>query len=416
MQEKEKKVLRFCAVLIVAVITGCLAGCGSSGSGGAKSFVVTDPGNNRVLIYNQPNSTNQAATVVLGQPDAVSNIANNGGRSASTMSFPSGVARGTQHELIVVEEGNCRVLLFQSPLTTGMAATTILGQPGGVTANCLGGSAATAAGLYFPTGAAMDSHGNLWVADQSNSRVVKYPPPFTPGMAASVALGQTTTDGASGTYGCNQVGNGPLPHKPGAPTPSPTSSTLCYPPHVAFDSTGDLWVVDAYNNRVLMYPPAEQKQGGMATLVIGQQNFLSGRSGTTSTTLYYPWDLAFDSDGNLWVADYLNERVLEYQPPFTTGMAASAVLGQTDFVSATGGTSATGFDGPSGLAFDFSGNLAVADFNNNRTLIFPPSEQVTAGSGTVVLGQPDLASGNKNQGGSTSAVTQWLPQGVVAYQ
>jgi len=68
------------------------------------------------------------------------------------------------------------------------------------------------------------------------------------------------------------------------------------------------------------------------------------------------------------------------------------------------------------LAFDFLGNLAVADFNNNRTLIFPPSEQVTGGSGTVVLGQPDLASGNKNQGGSTSAVTQWLPQGVVAYQ
>ncbi len=97
-------------------------------------------------------------------------------------------------------------------------------------------------------------------------------------------------------------------------------------------------------------------------------------------------------------------------------MAASAVLGQTDFVSATSGTSATKYDGPSGLAFDFSGNLAVADLNNNRTLIFPPSEQVTGGSGTVVLGQPDLASGDKNQGGSTSAVTEWLPQGVVTYR
>ena len=332
------------------------------------------------------------------------------------MSFPSGVAEGTQHELIVLDEGSCRVLIFQSPLTTGMAATTILGQPDESTANCLGGSAATAAGLYFPTGAAMDSQGNLWVADQSNSRVLEYQPPFTAGMAASVALGQTATDGATGTYGCNQVGNGKLPHKPGGPPPSPTSGTLCYPSRVAFDSKGDLWVADAYNNRVLMYPPVEQKQGGVATVVIGQQNFQANRSDTTSTTLYYPWDLAFDSNGNLWVADYLNERVLEYQPPFTTGMAASAVLGQTDFGSATSGTSATKFDGPLGLAFDFSGNLAVADYNNNRTLIFPQSEQFTGGSGTVVLGQPDLVSGDKNQGGSASAVTEWLPQGVVAYR
>jgi NHL repeat-containing protein len=416
MQEIEKKVLRFCVVFIAAVTTGCLTGCGSGGSGASpKSLAVTDPGNNRVLIYNLPNSTNQAATMVVGQPDAVSNTANNGGRSASTMSFPTGVVEGTQHELVVADEGNCRVLIFQAPLTSGMAATTILGQPDEVTANCLGGSAATAAGLYFPTGAAFDKHGNLWVADQNNSRVLEYQPPFTSGMAASVALGQTATDGASGTYGCNQVGHG-APHPPGGPPPAATSGTLCYPPHLAFDSTGDLWVVDAYNNRVLMYPPAEQKQGGVATVVLGQQNFLSSKNGTTNATLYYPWDLAFDSAGNMWVADYLNERVLKYQPPFTTGMAASAVLGQTDFVTSTGGTSATKFDGPSGLAFDFSGNLAVADANNNRSLIFPTSEQVTGGSGTIALGQPNLTSGNQNQGGSTSDVTEWLPQGLVAYR
>ena len=410
MQAKEKKLLELCVVLI---ITGCLAGCGSSRSSGSNTtfLAVSDPGNNRVLIYQRPNSTNQDATVVLGQPNAVSNTANTGGRSASTLSFPAGVAAGTQHELIVVDEDNCRVLIFQSPLTTGMTATTILGQPDGGTANCLGGSAAKAASLYYPTGAAMDSQGNLWVADWSNSRVLEYQPPFTSGMAASVALGQTATDGSSGTYGCNRAGRSGH-----GPSPSPTAGTLCYPTHVAFDSAGDLWVVDTANNRVLMYPPAEQKQGGMATAVIGQQNFGSDTRGVASTTLYYPSDLAFDADGDLWVADYLNERVLEYQPPFTTGMPASAVLGQTDFGSATSGTSATKFDGPAGLAFDFAGNLAVADENNNRTLIFPQSEQVTGGSGTLVLGQPDLTSGNNNQGGSTSAVTEWLPQGVVAYR
>jgi hypothetical protein len=414
MKETQQKVIRSYALFTAAIITVCLAGC-AGGGGNTKSLVVADPGNNRVLLYTQPNHTNQGAAVVLGQPDTASNTANNGGVSASTMSYPSGVAQGTKHELIVVEEGNCRVLIFQPPFTTGMSATTILGQPDEGTANCVGGSAASSSGLYFPTGAAMDSHGNLWVADQSNSRVVEYQPPFTPGMAAAVALGQTATDGASGTYDCNQAGGG-APHGKGGPPPTPTAGMLCYPSRLAFDSTGDLWVVDAYNNRVLMYPPEELKQGGMATVVLGQQNFLSDGYGTSETTLYHPWDLAFDSDGNLWLSDYLNERVLKYQPPFTTGMVASEVLGQSDFATATGGTSATKFNGPTGVAIDFSGNLAVTDLYNNRTLLFPPAEQVTGGSATVVLGQQDLNSGSKNQAGSTSAVSEWLPQGVVAHR
>jgi len=306
------------------------------------------------------------------------------------------------------------VLIFQAPLTTGMAAGTVVGQPNAVSANCLSGSSSTASGLNFPTGAAMDGNGNLWVADQSNSRVLKYEPPFSNGMAASLALGQTTTDGASGTYSCNQAGGGPRPH--GGPPPSPTASTLCFPTRVAFDASGNLWVADAYNNRVLMYPPAEQKQGGAATLVIGQQNFLADGSGTTGTTLSHPWDLAFDFQGDLWVADYLNQRVLKYEPPFTIGMTASAVLGQTDFITATGGTSETKFNGPVALSFDTKRNLAVADLNNHRTLIFPPAKQVTDGDATMVLGQPDLTSGTSNQGGAPSAKTEHFPQGVVAYQ
>jgi len=164
-----------------------------------------------------------------------------------------------------------------------------------------------------------------------------------------------------------------------------------------------------------MYPPAQQIQGGAATLVIGQVNFVNAWSGSTEASFGAPADLDFDHRGNLWVSDTTNHRVLKFEPPFVTGMAASAALGQTDPVSSDSGTSASQLKYPYGLAFESSGNLAVTDDGNGRTLIFPKSQQITGGSASVVLGQPDLDSGDANQGGSVSAVTQKGPLGVVAY-
>jgi len=398
----------------LAVMAVCLTGCPldlrTIGSGAVQG--VADTNNHRVLFYQKPSRTNQAAVVVLGQPDEMSDTANNGVPSASTMNNPAGVAVGPNRQLLVMDTFNCRVLAFQPPFSTGMAAIMTIGQLDGATVNCLSPDSATGSTLRFPTGAAMDPNGNLWVADSGDSRVLKYEPPFASGMAASVALGQTATDSASGSYDCNHANGetGPI----GA-YPDPTAGTLCVPTRVAFDSSGNLWVVDQLNQRVLMYPPAQQIQGGVATLVIGQSDFVSYLSGTTEAALGVPMDLAFDRHGNLWVSDIANCRVLKYEPPFVNGMAASAALGQTDLISDDCGTSASQLQYPYGLAFDQSGNLAVTDGGNNRTLSFPKSQQITGGSASMVLGQPDLNSGDANQGGSVSAFTQNSPIGVVAY-
>jgi len=294
-----------------------------------------------------------------------------------------------------------------------MAATTIIGQPDEATGSCLAPDGATASTLRFPSGAAMDPDGNLWVADYGNSRVLKYQPPFTNGMAASVALGQTTTNSTGGSYDCNHANGGVGPI--GA-YPDPTASTLCFPSRVAFDSTGNLWVVDQGNYRVLMYPPAQQMQGGAATLVIGQTDFISALSGSTAAALGSPWDLGFDRFENLWVSDITNNRVLKYQAPFLNGMDASAALGQTDLVSNGFGTSASKLHYPYGLSFDNVGNLLVTDSANNRTLIFSQLEQDTGGSATNALGQRDLVSGTANQGGSPSELTEDNPFGVLEFR
>ena len=82
---------------------------------------------------------------------------------------------------------------------------------------------------------------------------------------------------------------------------------------LGFDSSGNLWVADFGNSRVLMYPKGTGfTNGEAATIVLGQSSFTTDTSDTTATTLRGPFGLAFDSSGNLWVSDQGNSRVLKY--------------------------------------------------------------------------------------------------------
>jgi hypothetical protein len=119
-----------------------------------------------------------------------------------------------------------------------------------------------------------------------------------------------------------------------------------------------------------------------------------------------------DVDGNLWVADGLNNRVLEFKPPFSSGMAASLVLGQPDFKQNFAGSTNAAMKMPTAIAFDGNGTLFVTDQNNNRTLMFaPPFSNGMAA--TSVIGQTDFTSISPNQGGNAQANTQYTPSAVA---
>jgi sugar lactone lactonase YvrE len=303
---------------------------------------VADAYGNRVLEYKAPFTSGEAASIVIGQ----SGFNTLSPATTSTgLNTPNGLAFDSSGDLWVVDSSNDRVLEYKAPLSTHEAASLAIGQPGFTTDEH---TVTNSTSLDSPYGLAFDPSGNLWVADLLNGRVLEYTAPFSTHEAASLVIGEPSFTAAN-----DEV----------------SKTGLNAPNSLAFDSSGNLWVVDGH--RVLEYA-APLATHEAASLVIGQNTFTNSSTATDSTGLNIPNGLAFDSSGNLWVADKVNNRVLEYKSPLSTFEAASLVVGQPNFTSSATTPvtepTATSLDEPTGLAFDSSGNLWVADWSDGRVL------------------------------------------------
>lgn len=340
----------------------------------------------------------QAASVVLGQPDFVTNVVA-ATATASSLHSPTAVAVDASGNVWVADQPNSRVLQFKAPFTNGQSAAVVLGQPD-LTSNAQNNGGRTANSLGNPNSLAIDPSGNLWVADGGpNGRVLRYTPPFTNFMAASLVLG--APDFTSVPAGATQTTFG----KPGGAGPG----------GLAFDSSGNLWVTDETNNRVLRFN-APFTNGGPASIVLGQPNFTSSSAATppTASSLNSPESVAVDSSGSVWVADFGNNRVLKYSSPFTNGQAASVVIGQSVFTSGSTPTSpsASSLRQPAGVTVDSSGHLWVTDRGNSRILEYD-APFANAQAASVVLGQSDLVSNAMPAPPTASSLAG--PWGAVAF-
>ena len=173
---------------------------------------------------------------------------------------------------------------------------------------------------------AIDGRGALYVPDFSNNRVLKYNNPFVNDSVADVVWGQADFSGIQ----CNR-GN----------LRRPTAETICFDSEtnrlvtnlqsagVEVDAQGNVWVADTGNHRVLRFS-ANPRTGGIskvAGLVLGQEDFESAEPGGTLDKLYAPSAVRIAPDGSAYVADTGNNRVLIFKPPFESGMEADSEFG-----------------------------------------------------------------------------------------
>ena len=239
-------------------------------------------------------------------------------------------------------------------------------------ARCLGASET----VFCPYGAAnrggiaVDSHGNLWMADVDNHRVLEFDRPFENGAVADRVLGQ---GGSFTSRTCNLGGL--------------SARSLCFPGAVALDAQDHLYVADLENHRVLLFE--HPLTDDAASKVFGQEGFTQGdcnqghafQPGAATLCLgefesesnphfVGASSLAVDPRGNLYVADTLNNRVLVYRDPLGSDAVADEVFGQDGFHQTLHGTGARRFA---------PGWLAVAVAPSGEALRRRPRQRPCAG-------------------------------------
>ena len=322
------------------------------GSLAASSVAVADTFDHRVLIFTTPFTNLMNASIVIGQPDFVHSAP---ATTQNGLRFPGAAIFDGSGNLWVADTGNRRVLEYPAPLSNGMNAGLVLGEPDYASSF----EATSASAISTPNSLQFDASGNLWVADSDYHRVLEFKPPFVNNMDASVVLGESLFTITSCTPGGSVV---------------PAANCLGGPAGLAFDSLGNLYVADDVFRRVMVFEPTFAT-GMNASIVVGQPDFTTLNVGTTQNELQDASGVAVDSANNntLAVSDSGSNRVMIFDSPFTDGMNASAVLGQPDFTSSAVSTTATGMNQPYNLAFDSLGNLLVADAGNGRVIEFIPT-------------------------------------------
>jgi sugar lactone lactonase YvrE len=332
---------------------------------GAGNLYIADSGNSRVR---EVTVANGIINTVAG--NGTYGYSGDGGAATSAkISAPYGVALDTNGNLYIADSNNSVIRKVASGVIATVAGNGI-GYAGD-------GGPATGALIKYAYGAAVDASGDLYIADAANNRIRKV-----------ATNGTITTVAGTGTAGYSGDG-GPA-----------TSAELNGPAGVLVDGAGNLYISDTGNSRVREVVA----NGTIATVAGNGTAAFSGDKGpATSASLSFPYGLAMDTAGNLYIADTYNSVIRKVA---TNGTITTVAGDNVPGYSGDGGSpTAAQLDFPYGLAVDGSGNLYIADSSNNRI------REVSSGTIATVAGSN--TAGYAGDGAAATSAELQNPQGVA---
>ena len=266
----------------------------------------------------------------------------NGPATGAQLQYPEDVAVDSSGNLYIADTFNNRI----RKVSANGTISTFAGS--GMAAFSGDSGPATAAGLNQPWSVAVDGSGNMFIADYMNSRIRKV---SLSGTISTVAgNGQRYFSGtASGDLGPYLGDGGPAIH------------AIIDPLNVRLDAQGNLYITDQFNGRI-----REVDASGVIRTAVGSSRSpqMNGDGGpATSASLNQPWSAAVDASGEIYIADYGHLRVRKVSTAGTIGTVAGD--GSLKFGGDGGPARYALFSAVYGIATDPSGNLYVADSANN---------------------------------------------------
>ncbi len=300
-----------------------------------------------------------------------------GAATGARLYEPWGVAVDGEENLYIADYRNHRIRKVT-------AATSAISTIAGTGVNSFSGEngAGASAGLSFPMGVAADAAGTVYIADTNNQRIRK--------LAAGII---NTVAGSGGTAGYGGDGG----EGPGA--------LLNVPNAVAVSAGGALYIADTSNHRVRVVSPPTVATRVIRTIAGTGTAGYNGDGPATGAQLQYPFGVAVDPAGNVYIADSSNQRIRK----IAAGTGALSTVAGTGIAGFTGDGLATAvrLAAPAGVATDGGGNLFIADESNHRV------RKLTVATGVLTTIAGTGAAGAAGDNGPATAAQLNRPRAVA---
>jgi sugar lactone lactonase YvrE len=349
------------------------------------NVLIVDTGNNRLRLVNADGVINTVAGGV-GRSGIKANEV--------VLAVPRGGVRDAAGNTYIADKGHFRILKVDAGGTVTVIAG--VGTPG---YSGDGGPAAQAAIGGFVDGLAVDAAGNLFFADVDNLRVRRIAPDGTIATVAGNGKAGFSGDGAKATDATLSEGaiwnvavdsagnlyiadggnhrvrkvdtNGIITTVAGNGTETfsgdggkATEAGIPGPDGLFIDAAGNLYIGDSTDQRIRKVDPS----GVISTIAgTGEEGFSGDGAKATEAQINAPENLTVDTAGNVYFADAENNRIRRIAPDGT--ITTIAGTGEAGFAGDNGPAAQAQFDYPGDLYLDKDGNLLIADESNNRIRI-----------------------------------------------